>query len=234
MTTGIYILRFEGTDKVYIGKANNIMTRYTAHKNQLNNKTHTKKMNEAFMQYGMPFLEILLECTIEDLNENENLAIDIFNSVNNGFNTLSTAEEMPDGSNNYGQLNSRAKYSNIQILSAVDLMLDTKLTLQEVSLLSNIKYSTILLIASGHQHKWLEKEIPDKYATLMKLKGTRMSSSKSAKSIGIVYPIILDPEGNEHTITNSNKFAREHSLNMGHLGEVLRGKLKQHKGWKLK
>lgn len=234
MLTGIYILRFKGTDKVYVGKATSIMTRYTAHKNQLSNKTHTKKMNNAFELYGYPSVEVLLECSIEELNENENLAIDIFNSVENGFNTLTTAEEMPDGSNNYGELNSRAKYSNAQVLIAVDLMLANTHTLQEVSTISGINYSTILLIASGHQHKWVEKEYPEKYALLMKLKGTRMKESKSAKGRGITYPILLDPEGNEHNVDNVKVFAEKYGLNKGHLGQVLLGKEPQHKKWKLK
>ena len=34
-------------------------------------------------------------------------------------------------------------------------------------------------------------------------------------------------------VDNISKFAKEHSLNAGALGEVLRGLSSQHKGWKL-
>lgn len=45
---------------------------------------------------------------------------------------------------------------------------------------------------------------------------------------------LISPEGIEYTCTNRNKFAKEHDLNSGHLGAVIRKQESQHKGWKLK
>lgn len=40
-------------------------------------------------------------------------------------------------------------------------------------------------------------------------------------------------EGVSYTVENTSQFAKDHKLNNAHLVQVLRGKEKQHKGWKL-
>ena len=95
MTCGIYLLRFNGTKAVYVGQSINIEERYSSHIRYMRAKTTSHKLQYAYDTYGIPTLEILVECDKELLNETENEAIAIFNSVENGFNTLSNAEDLP-------------------------------------------------------------------------------------------------------------------------------------------
>jgi predicted GIY-YIG superfamily endonuclease len=94
---GIYKLNFNGTSKVYIGKGTDVLGRYSSHKRQLLQGTHTRKMMEAYHTYGMPSLEVVLECPKEELNATEDEVIEIYNAVNNGFNTLFSSEDSPTG-----------------------------------------------------------------------------------------------------------------------------------------
>ena len=48
------------------------------------------------------------------------------------------------------------------------------------------------------------------------------------------YPNVVSPEGIVYIIeSNAKKFALDHGLHQGHFAELLRKKLKSHKGWKL-
>jgi hypothetical protein len=44
---------------------------------------------------------------------------------------------------------------------------------------------------------------------------------------------IIDPDGNRHVVMNVRDFARQHGLTCTALGRVLRGLVRQHKGWHL-
>ena len=68
MSKGIYLLRFKGTDKVYIGQSLNIEYRYRDHLNPAN---RSQKLSEAFILYGNPTLEILCEATDDELDDLE-------------------------------------------------------------------------------------------------------------------------------------------------------------------
>ncbi len=154
MTTGIYKLNFIGTDKVYIGKGTNIESRLARHINLLKNNSHSRKMNAAYAEFGTPIMEILCECSIEELNSFENETIEIYSSVNNGFNTLYCAEAMPDGSLCPGELNGRAKYSNIQITEVFNILVDSPTLLYKgISSITGVSINVIEEIARGARHK---------------------------------------------------------------------------------
>jgi hypothetical protein len=59
-------------------------------------------------------------------------------------------------------------------------------------------------------------------------KGKRTINSSANK--GLKYNI-TSPIGETHIVTNIAEFARQHNLNAGALGEVLRGNTRHHKGW---
>ena len=44
--------------------------------------------------------------------------------------------------------------------------------------------------------------------------------------------IVIDPNGNEHSVNNLYKFCKENKLNQGNMSNVARGTYKQCKGWK--
>lgn len=238
MTCGIYKLNFNGTDRVYIGQSVNIEKRFIQHKSDMRARRASPKMQEAYKIYGEPIsYNILCEAKIEELDDLEEEAIQIFDSVNNGFNSYTSALEAPTYSG-YGYGNS--VYSKEDILSAFYLLQDPNITFSEIEKISGIRKDTISKIASCSTHLWLKEEYPNEYLNLESLVGTRNSTNStlrgskiSAETKGITYPLIKSPSGEIYKVKNAYAFAREHGLAGNHLTEVLNGHRKTHKGWKV-
>lgn len=228
MTIGIYLLKFVGTDKVYVGQSLRIEERFTKHKNKLLNGTANYKLQEAYRNYGMPFLEILLECSTEDnLDTLENEAIIIFNAVNNGFNVNSKAG---GGTGLIGTTHPNSKYSETQVIEVFKLLLQD-IPFKTIMDKTKVEVSTIRDISKGKSHRWLSKKYPDEYNYLLTMKYTRVYNTAEHKNIE--YPNIYSPEGIQYKITNISEFARNYNLNKSHLCGVLNKVRKSHKGWKL-
>lgn len=166
MTCGIYILKFKDTDKVYIGQSVNIDKRKSTHYRQFKNGTHSKKLQDAYKLYGLPSLEIIMESTLDTLDILENEAIQIWNSVENGFNTLKLANDSPTY-NVRGEQHCNSIYSNEQIEKAFLLICKKQLTLKEISECTDIKYGSIRTIANGNQHTWLKDKYPIEYNLML-------------------------------------------------------------------
>lgn len=229
MTIGIYLLRFTGTDKVYVGQSLRIEERFTKHKNRLKNGLANHKLLEAYNQFGLPSLEIILECNEnDDLDILENEAIQIFNSVENGFNINTKASG--GGSGLQGELHGNSKY-NPNTIKTVFKKLLLNIPFKIISESTGVEISTIRDISKGKSHKWLAKIYPEEYELLNSLKYTRTYNSAEHK--GIIYPEIKDYAGNIYFVKNVSSFAKEHGLNKSHLCGVLNGKRKTHKGWHL-
>jgi len=172
MTCGIYLLRFKDTDKVYVGQALDIKKRKLSHDNLFRKNAHTKKLQEAYYIYGFPDQEVLLECLPEELDECENEAIQIYDSVNNGFNTLEKAGDSPK----YivkGEDHCRAKYSNQQIQEVFLHIVENSLSLKQISVNTGIGYGTVIAIAGGTKHVWLKDAFPEKYTEMLNAKNKR-------------------------------------------------------------
>lgn len=230
MTRGIYKLSFNGTNKVYVGQSIDIEKRFTTHLNELKNGTHSHKLQKAYFEYSMPTLNILENVPVLDLDLFEEKYIQQYNSCIDGYNTTGKAA----GGVSLGENNGLSKYSNEQIIEAVELMVQfPDISLKIVSDILNISWDTLKQIARGTQYKWVEKVIPDTYKNLMLLKGTRASTGNSAKGKGIVYPLIVSPTGELFNIENCKVFSEQHGLQQSNLIQVLNGNRKTHKGWKL-
>jgi group I intron endonuclease len=229
MTAGIYLLRFTGTEKVYVGQSLRIEERFTKHKNKLTNGTANYKLQEAYKEYGMPILEILLPCSVEDnLDILEDEAIIIFDAVNNGFNINSKAGG--GGSGLQGTAHPRSKYSEQQILLVFKYLLED-IPFKIISEKTAVEVSTIRDISKGKSHTWIANKYPEDYACLKNMKYSRTYNSAEYKNI--VYPNILSPDNIVYKISNVSKFAKEHGLNKSHLCGVLNKVRKSHLGWKL-
>lgn len=230
MTIGIYRLCFKGTDRCYIGQSTSIETRYRAHLNSFQTEKANPKMMDAYKKYGLPSLEILCECSTEELNDLEAEAIDVYNSVSNGYNIYSSAENTPIY---YGEKHPRAKYTNEKLLEVAYLLTDPINKAKDISEITGVALDTVQDIASLKVHGWMEKEDPEMYKKLISLKGTR-KNPKGIAARGIVYPPVLSPSGNIYTnITNLSKFCEEHGLCRPNFRKVLLGKIKSSLGWKL-
>jgi len=231
MSCGIYALKFKGTDKVYIGQSVNIEYRYKKHIQSLKRNSSNYKLQNAYNEYGIPKLDILVEINKEDLNSYENETIQIYNSVINGFNIAEYADIHSEGDKNPA-----SKYSNEQIYKVFNLLLDLSYRYKDIELLTNVSISTIRHIANGEAHTWLKDKYPDNYKILESYKGSlRQQATNSSYQKGITYPNIVSPSGQEYSITNVSAFAREHNLDPSSLRKVLTKtpKYLTHKGWKL-
>ncbi len=229
MTIGIYKLNFTGTDKVYIGQSRRLEKRLAEHISLLKSDSHTIKMQEAYKDFGEPSIEILCECSIEELSDFENETIEIWNAVDNGFNTCYKATDTPTCILR-GEEHGMSKASNIQIIDIFNYLVSNTFTVKQISILTNVSVNIVYQIAEGVGHKWLQEVYPVAYEKLTELKGTR---NTSAITKGIIYPNIISPEGEVFNVTNTRKFAREHNLNHSNLGRVLNSKANSHKGWVL-
>lgn len=226
MISGIYLLRFSN-NAIYIGQSKDIYRRFTTHCNKLNKGTHANsKVSSTYAKYGLPSLEILTECSDKELDAYEAEAIEIFNSIDNGLNIAPAAGAFPLL---LGETNGFSKYSDADIILAAEYLSDNlDQPLKISSTILGIPYSTVKNIANGTSHKWLSNKIPEKYSKLLAYKGKRTINSCTNK--GLIYKIV-SPDNITYNVTNISQFAKEHNLNAGALGEVLRGNVRQHKGW---
>lgn len=234
MTCGIYLLRFTGLDKVYIGQSLNIEQRYRKHLQFLRNQD-TKanyKMKAAYLLYGVPQLEILCECKQHELNRFEAEAFELYDIAKNGLNI---AKE-PD-IHLAGTKNPASKYSEEQILSVLQ-QLAIGAQYKDIHSSTSVSISTIRHIANQEAHGYLNDLYPELYESMLSFgtNGNRMQVSCGAGARGITYPPILSPDGKEYIVTHVANFAREHGLDASCLAKVLKRtpKYNSHKGWKLK
>ena len=225
MTCGIYILKFNGTNKVYIGQSIDIEDRLIKHKSAFNRQAASPKMQQAFNDYGMPTLEILLECNTVELNKIETEAIEIFNSVDAGFNTLKEAGNPVM----FGEKAGTARYTNEQYILVLQLLVQKNPTLskREIEEITGISIYTIRHIAALESHCWLSEVSPMEYTELVRIR--RELPYHNGKQ----YPPIRSPEGIIYEVTHITNFAKEHGLLQPKLTEVLKGTRNRHKGWAL-
>ncbi len=233
MTCGIYLLKFNGTNSVYVGQSTNIEYRYKKHIQSLKRGDSNYKLQNAYLLYGDPILELLLEdIPKNELNACENEAILLFNSVKCGLNIAEFADIHSIGEKNPG-----SKYSNEDIIKVFKLLLDLSYRYKDIEKLTGVAISTIRHIANMEAHTWLQEEYPEDYKILISYKGKlRQQATNSAEQRGIIYPPIISPAGKEYIVTNVSSFAREHNLDPSSLRKVLvkTPKYISHKGWKLK
>lgn len=195
--------------------------------------TTSNKLNEAYLVYGAPTIEVLLECDEAELNSCEDEAIEVFNAVDSGFNSC---KKSGGGSSLYGEDRSTSVYTNEEIIVAFNALLDYYYThtLDEISALIGVSKAVLNQIGTGVKHKWLEKYSSEKYTELLSRKGTKKSAIQSAVSKGIVYPTIVSPQGLEYNVGNVSSFSKTHGLDCGNLNRLLNRKAKSHKGWRIK
>lgn len=223
MTVGIYKLNFIGTNKVYIGQSVDINKRYVRHIATLKAGTSSIKLQSAYETYGTPTLEVLVECTVKELDQFEIEAIDIYQSFSNGFNST------PGGSiPNQGS----SRYSKEELYSVLYLLGVPGVSLKSVSEYTGVSFRVINHIANLESHIWMKDEYPSEYAKIVQIHSTK-EGRRGAHMLGIEYPTIYSPEGIPYSVKHVNNFAIEHGLLQPKLYEVLKGTRGHHLGWHL-
>jgi hypothetical protein len=230
----IYKISFSGTDKVYIGQTTDYNIRCSSHLTCMKAGKSPKRLQAAYDEYGVPQFSIIIECDAEELDSLEEEAIQVYDAIDNGFNTFS---KFGHRTLLKGEKTGNSKYSNDQIEEVFGLLVNTDLHHREITEITGISRGTIADISGGIGHTWLAEKYPQEYKILLDKKLVRRVNSicrtLGAAGKNITYPKVLSPEGVVYTVTALRQFCREHNLNHGSLGTILRQGWGQHKGWKV-
>lgn len=176
MTCGIYLLQFNNTDKVYIGKSKNIEKRYREHLSSFASNTASTKLMDAYIRYGIPAINVLKTVSEENLNTEEQSFIYEFDSVFNGFNS----SPFSSGGGAYGEDCSSSIYTNDQYISVFkELISNLTDTYETIASKHNVSKQFVSGIASGTRGEILLKKLfPTEYKELSRLIGKRKSFRK--------------------------------------------------------
>lgn len=231
---GIYKLNFQGTNAVYIGQAENIEKRYKEHIADMLADRASKKMLEAFKKYGAPSCEVLCEIPSGFMNAEENMAIEIFDSANNGFNTFRT-----DGGSIRslsGLAHGNSKYSKITILRVFSLLYRTTIPYIKIAELVKVNPSLINNILQG-SHRWLCVKYPDQYQKMVANRAIRNAINVQSLSKTV---LLKSPTGSVFEVQNIRQFcisqpdlARNLESARSSIAKVIRGVKPSHLGWTL-
>lgn len=225
MTIGIYKLNFAGTNKCYIGQSVNIIKRFNEHTNNMRKGIAKHKLQEAFNNYGTATLEILVEGLSEkELDSAEFEAIQIYDAVNSGFNTLT----FPGTPDIRGHKSTHAKLTKDQYVEIFRLLADTDMQVMDIADVMDTSKTIVGKIFTGTTHLWLYEEYPE-YA--QKILDKRVVGRYYTK-VALEDRVLISPTNEVVKLTNIREFCREHNLNSAHISSVLSGKRKSHKGWK--
>ena len=177
MTCGIYALVFEGTDKLYIGQSIRIEVRYAEHKRSMKEGTTSIKLRKAYKDYGVPTLEVLHICIPEDLEAQEVYYTNLFNSIDDGFNTIL-------GSPRYGTLRcvGRSKHGEEAIVSAMTSLLNPLVSIDTVAANSGISKRTLQGVVSGLRHPSILAKYPE---LLTQVLDARKTYSKNKREVSL-------------------------------------------------
>ena len=223
MTIGIYKINFHNTEKVYIGQSKNIENRVQRHLISSKRKECALKLQTAFDTFGFKNYEIILECDIDELDSAESQAVEIYDSLYNGFNSL------PGGTSPSfsGEINPSATNTNEQYKLVLKLLVQDSPSLnkRQIADITGVSLYTIRHIAALESHGWLEKDMPVEYAKLKSIK------KNNPYYYGTDYPALKAPDGTIHKVTHITNFAKQYGLLQPKVSEVMRGTRKSHKGW---
>lgn len=221
MSSGIYLLKFSGTDEVYIGKSKNIEIRFSQHKSCFKASKAAVKLQKAYHSYGMPELVVLEKAPEHDLEYLEKTYIEKYNSVDAGLNTRKSTSGGHSGL--WGTLNGRSKYSNEQIADVLFLLISNhNFTYPVITKKTGVPKSTIVDIANGTGHLWLQNFFPEEYSLLLSFRH-RKNSRKYLKAVS--------PSGVVYEVTHLSNFCKEHNLPTGNMSRLLRGLCNKYGEW---
>lgn len=207
---GIYKLVFEN-GQFYIGQSSNIEKRVKHH--IYTQGKGCPKLEAAFSVSTYTHYEVLLECDLEDLNDQEVRLIKEFQPP---LNTL------PGGTALRGLNHPRSKYSEKQILDMLHFFTTTNMSYQELTNTTGIQTSTIHDIVKLRSHQWVTQYY-----------------SKESLDNGIDFrgykriTKIYDKQGNLHIIDDYAEFTTKHNLNQLFLTQIGQSAKGAKDGWSL-
>lgn len=235
VTSGVYKLIFKD-GSFYIGRSVNIEGRYKDHCSTLrNNRAHNKALQQAFNYNGIPQLEILETCTVEESKKQEVFWIAQLNATKVGLNISDGGDDIL-----IGDKHPMSKYSNSTICLTIELLActDPIYTHKEIENITGVSQATIKDIVCQRSHVWAKEQFPELYQKMLDTKDLRKAHSLAnlnpqANKKAIEYPLVKSPQGDIFSIEHLTEFCKLHDLQSSNLSHVLSGRRKSHKGWTL-
>jgi len=231
MTIGIYALYWEEPDLVYIGQSKEIEVRFYEHLRLLKVGKHPNyKVNRVYNTYGIPTTVILETCDLKDLDILEINWMEEFDSLNSGLNIV------PGGiTNGRDTEHGASKYTKENILKAVSFLLDTTLSLKEISKCTKISTSVLSTIQNLSKHRWILREYPDSELEQKLLKASKIRREAPRHISKNMGKKLIHTSGNIEVIASIASFCRKYNIETEEprICEVLSEKRSQYLGWKL-
>lgn len=238
MTIGIYLLKFQGTDFVYIGQSVNIEARFETHLANMRNNEASYKMQAAYTLFSTPELIILEEVSHDLLDERELFYITKHNSLEKGLNVINGTT--PNNTRIPGYIPKNSKYSEIDYYNIlIECITRPSLSNRDIADATGTDINTVGALRRLSSYKWLKTRYPEEYATLENLQLVSKKSVIKEKVSTITdkktYPDIISPDGRVYKLVfgEVTKFAKAHGLNYTALNKVLNRKLDHVSGWTL-
>lgn len=198
-----------------------------AHYNQLYDEETYIKMGETLVNNP--------EMQVPKIAQELKVSVGVLYTISNGMAHQYLAEIIPDF---YARLKLRKlpmythqrKYSDDVYIAIFKDLVHTNDKLNIIAKKYDVTDTVVEEISAGTTHTWLKEMYPTDWEILIQKKKSR----RQMQHQGNPYPAVKDPEGNIFIIeSNAKRFAIEHALHPGHFGDLLRRKIKQHKGWTL-
>jgi len=128
-----------------------------------------------------------------------------------------------------GENGSTSKYSNIKILRVFSLLYKTKNSLSSISKATGVHPSTIQMILSGDNHKWLKDKYPEKYKSISKIRSTKSTSRYLIHPTEGIVEVL-------NTMEFINKHLKQYGLSINtmknEMARLFNGKREEYKGWR--
>lgn len=224
MTCGIYSLGFDETDKVYVGLSKDIERRWRSHKHTLMTGIAGYKLQNAYNLYGLPKLTIEEECKESDLDTREIYYINLYDSVENGYNIKNGGAT--GATNLTGSKNGRSKHSEETYIAVFKELVYTNTTYKDISSKYGVSEQIVDHISSGVTHQWLQDVYPEEYTLLLGKVNNRPRMEPTV--------LVHIETGIEETVTCVLDFCAKYSMIKSSVSSLLTGKIKSIHGWKLK
>lgn len=147
MTQGIYKITNKKNGKIYIGQSVNIEQRLSNHKSDYNNPSKVNyniKLYRSMRKHGLEsFTFEIIEEISQNLTEREQHYIDLYDSINIGYNTLNAIDPLT------GENNPNAKLSVNEVLEIYELLRNTDTPAKEIAEMYSIDRTHVYRLNRG-------------------------------------------------------------------------------------
>jgi hypothetical protein len=220
----IYKLFYTNSSHVYIGTTTrSLNARVSQHFTALRAGTHhSVKLQKAYEVLGIPeAIEIDTTTSKEEAQYLEKYWIEQYNSFKAGYNNTVGGE-----GTGTGEESPTSKYTLDDYLCVLSMLAHTNLTAEEISLETSVSVHVIRHISSGKAHGYLQELSPAEYTLVL-------NKNRLSQHYYKVYPKVVSPTGQVYEFYNANQFCKEHDIKQGNFVQLLNGKAKSCRGWKL-